>query len=427
MPLLYTFAKSARHFFESKPPAKKIFLACASLVVLLNVLARMLFPGQILDLDYNLFQPDGICYTKQAFNFAGVSSSQSSEIIIEKYRSLPIRYTPDIDEDKCKPLEGRILYPLISAPFVMLFGVNGMLISSAIIFLVGLFFCFLILLKFTKNSILAITLVTLVSCSSSILRWGISNTTDGLLFTLSSAFLFVFLKLLEQRKKSHLFIIFLLLLSMMLTKRSFYIPLIYTLLTLLFYLLSNRFFSEHNYKERFKQLGKYSFMPSAVLFVSIILDRALILLTPSQNSSWIVNTVLQCIKGDHVTANPGSTFSRLECDFQTTTYFYEILQVLLQSLLNIGAYFIVTLGQIFVLDKILFFFVANYFLYLIIYFKRDKELIHTLVAFFPLLLMFVASLNSTLGLNFRLELPSIPTLLLAALFSVQFFNRRLTT
>lgn len=386
----------------------------------------MLFPGQILGLDYNLFHPDGICYTKQAFDIAGVSSTQSSEIIIDKYRSLSIRYTPNIDENKCNALKSRVLYPLISAPFVMMFGINGMIISSALIFLIGLFFCLLILLRFTKYSTLAITLVALVSCSSSILRWGISNTTDSLLFTISSAFLFVFLKILDQRKKSQLAIISFILLLMILTKRSFYIPLIYSLITILFYLFSKKFVSEQKNPERYKQLGKYSLIPLFILLISIILDRALILLAPPQNNSWIVNTVLNCIKGESLAANPGSTFSSIECDFQTTNYFYEVFWALLQALLNIGAYFTVTIGQIFVFDKILFFFIVNYFLYLIIYLKRNKEMIHTLVAFFPLSLMFVASLNSTLGLNFRLELPSIPLLLLSALFSIQFFYRRLS-
>jgi len=427
MPRLYTVTKSVRQFFETKPPAKRVFFVFASLMIILNVAARILYPGQILGLDYNLYHPDGICYTKQAFDFAGVSSSESSQIILDKYRSLAIKYTPNIDESKCKSLEGRILYPLISSPFVMLLGMNGMLVSSVIIFLIGLFFCYLILHRYTTHSILAITLVSLVSSSSSILRWGISNTTDGLLFALSSAFFFVFLKMVEKKKKNDLYMILFVIILMLFTKRSFYIPLIYTLITLSFYFFSNiKIFANKKWYD-FKQFAKNALFPFFVLLFSLILDRVLVLFTHSQNNSWIVNSVFDCLKGSNVTANPGSTFSSITCNFQDTNYFSEFLSAVFQALSNMAAYFVVTLGQIFVLDKILFIFIANYFLFLVMTLKRKKRLVDTLVSFFPISLMFVASLNSTIGLNFRLELPSIPALLLAGLFSIQFFNKRLSS
>ena len=416
--------KAIRRFFAAKQSKKALFLAVMGLFILLNVGSRVLFPGQILGLDYNLFHPDGICYTKQSFDFAGVNSKESQIQILNKYQSLDIDYTPNFDEKKCQVLKGRILYPLISAPLVGIFGVDGMVISSVLILLLGLFLCLLILLKFTKQPVLAMFLVSIVSCSSSFLRWGISNTTDGLLFTLSCAFLLVFVNLLEKNSFKYFLLMSLILILMTFTRRSFYIPITYSLLTTIFFFITHRKKLRISRIKLLKELLKRQNFLLFIPFFAVGLDVINRNIFPVQNNSWIINSVINCLSGEKIIAQPGSTFTSINCSFDNSSYVSQVLGAFFQAFANIAVYIFVTIGQIFVLDKLLFFFIINYLVFLTITLMRRKRMreIDFIVAFFPIILIFIASLNSTLGLNFRLELPAIPVFLLAALFSVQRFN-----
>jgi hypothetical protein len=114
-------------------------------------------------MDFGLFHPDGTNY---------------------------LRFTEDLVEmniqDSTIYAWSRPLYPILSAPFFLLFGKGGMLVVPALCYLLfGL-----TLLKFSgarKSKLLISLLFLIVSSSSTLLRWVVADLTDSLhlfLFTL---------------------------------------------------------------------------------------------------------------------------------------------------------------------------------------------------------------------------------------------------
>jgi hypothetical protein len=79
----------------------------------------------------------------------------------------------------------RVLYPLLSVPFVRLLGVSGMLVVPAL----SLLTLMLLVAKIgiTQNKrITAVIVIFLISSSPTVMRWMLSNTTDALLVAIFS-------------------------------------------------------------------------------------------------------------------------------------------------------------------------------------------------------------------------------------------------
>jgi hypothetical protein len=74
----------------------------------------------------------------------------------------------------------RVLYPILSAPFVYFFGMPGMLAVPSLSLLVTMFAIYYYAKKM-KTPWIGLSIALFVSFSPTILRWVVSNCTDGLL------------------------------------------------------------------------------------------------------------------------------------------------------------------------------------------------------------------------------------------------------
>jgi hypothetical protein len=98
--------------------------------------------------------------------------------------------------------KSRVLYPILSVPFVALFGMQGMLVIPALSMLTLMIAIQMIGFKL-NNKFLAFLISALISISPVVSRWMFVNITDGLLTALASLFVVAFLYV----KKSNAFLI----------------------------------------------------------------------------------------------------------------------------------------------------------------------------------------------------------------------------
>ena len=104
-----------------------------------SVTARLKFNGLAYGFDYGLYQPDGMHYTFRTLNFLGNSEQVSAEMVSDWYADNGIKLS-QINPFDLLPennrvwgvISPRILYPILSIPFVALFGIPGLLAVSAI-------------------------------------------------------------------------------------------------------------------------------------------------------------------------------------------------------------------------------------------------------------------------------------------------------
>jgi hypothetical protein len=173
------------------------FYAVLFSIVFISLISRLLFNGLSLNFDYGLYQPDGAHYFYRTLVFLGHDSFSASNQVADWYRLNGIKnniFDPAILRPENEQLWGlvspRLLYPLLSVPFVWLFGAAGMLVVPILSFLILSLFCFL----FAKNhgsKNFGLILVFAVTLSPTILRWMISNVTDSLLSAIFAATAYV--------------------------------------------------------------------------------------------------------------------------------------------------------------------------------------------------------------------------------------------
>jgi len=157
-------------------------------------LSKLKFNGLVYGLDFGLFHPDGQLYSFRALTMVGNSETAAGSIVSDWYRSHAFKLNvidPQSLHYDTHPLwalyKSRMLYPILSAPFVLLFGMNGMLIIPALSMLVLMFSIQAIGIRL-ENKYLAFALAVLISMSPVITRWMFANITDGLLTALTSLF-----------------------------------------------------------------------------------------------------------------------------------------------------------------------------------------------------------------------------------------------
>ncbi len=162
----------------------------AGLLLLLAVFARLKFNGLVYTFDFGLYFPDGAHYTYRALTFLGNSPQHAAELTSNWYLTHGVKQN-SIDPNYLIPqtnpvwrlVSPRIVYPLLSAPFVYLFGIPGML-AIPIISLSFIIFAVINFSEKLKKGNLGLFIVILLLSSSTVLRWMISNCTDSLLTAL---------------------------------------------------------------------------------------------------------------------------------------------------------------------------------------------------------------------------------------------------
>jgi len=320
----------------------------------ISILLKIRFNGLVFGFDYGLYHPDGALYSTRAFDWSGFSESQSAKIVSDWYNTHAFKFNFTIPNDLYyanHPLypeySTRILYPLLSVPFIKLMGMQGMLVVPAL----SLLLLMLIIAKIgltLQKPLSTLVVVFLLSSSTTVLRWMLANTTDALLTGIFALVAFILFKKLST-VGWYVYIGILIVLSGV------------TRISLLFWLGIGLVFFLNNSKTK----GIYTALLSIVIVLPTIMSHS------------------------------GNSFLAVEGDRP----FLEKLFLYPFYLIKVTFY---EFAQLFVFDKILFFMC----IFSVYFSLRAFEKISSKY----LLIMFTAglltgALNGNVGVNFRYQLP----------------------
>jgi hypothetical protein len=243
----------------------------------------------------------------------------------------------------------RILYPLLSIPFVKLFGVPGMLAVPAFSLLILLLVVLKIGIDLNKPFIAFLTLVSAAS-SSTVVRWMMANTTDALLVGIFSLTTYCLVRKI--------------------TSYRWY--LVYGALIIL----------------------------SGLTRISIlfwIACASVLLIQKNRKKAIFITVVSLLIVIPTLLSNSSNSFLAVEADRSLWQRFllYPFY------LIKITFY---EFAQLFVLDRILFFMCVLSIYLSFKYINKDSSKYLLLVLFAGLL---TGAMNGTVGVNFRYQLPVI--------------------
>ena len=173
------------------------FLILGIVFWIVAVVAKWKFNGLIFDFDYSVYQPDGALYAVKTLQILGHNHAEAIRVVSAWYETKSPHLTFEISQNLKQDshlwgvVSTRLIYPLLSAPFVYLFGLNGMLVIPSLSYLLVIVFILLISIK-NQTQLLGIACLVLLTISSTFNRWMLVNYTDALLvalFTITSYFL----------------------------------------------------------------------------------------------------------------------------------------------------------------------------------------------------------------------------------------------
>jgi hypothetical protein len=156
-------------------------------LALLAIFSKLKFNGLILNFDYGIYQPDGSHYAYRTLVFMGVDPDLAADRVVDWYKIHGFKnniFTSELLSAENANAWGlvapRIMYSLLSIPFVYLFGIPGMMVIPVCSFLILIFTTYRIS-EIMKNRYVGIALVVAITNSPTVLRWMIANITDSLL------------------------------------------------------------------------------------------------------------------------------------------------------------------------------------------------------------------------------------------------------
>lgn len=330
-----------------------------------SFLSRLKYNGLIFGFDYGLFHPDGALYSFRALLWSGYSKVEAGQLVSDWYAANSFKSKPEgpslYYENNAftwNAYSSRILYPLLSVPFVKLFGVAGMLVVPSTTFLAVLLISCNIALRL-GHPLVGVFAVIAITLSTSVQRWMFSNITDGLLLLFTSLFtLLMFRRESLLLVKRDLFYLFLIIVGSSLTRFSAFI----------WFAVALVFFLHKRY------------IHSALTVTITVLSHLPIFLKPF--SGYVL---------------PGyGNKSLMEKVF---IYPYNLVKVT-----------IFELGQLYVLDR------SFFFLLLVVIALAIANRKRLSAQFFLIILIAVwltGAINGVLGVNFRYQIPVVPLLLWA--------------
>ena len=169
---------------------RKLQWVLVLVITAITVVGRLKFSGLILDFDYGIYQPDGSHYTYRTLTFLGVDSNAAAQSVVNWYQINGIKnniFPPEFLTPENEATWGlvapRILYSLLSVPFVYLFGISGMLAVPICSFVI-LVCCVFRMGELKGTQAIGFLLVLVLCTSPTVLRWMIANITDSLLAAL---------------------------------------------------------------------------------------------------------------------------------------------------------------------------------------------------------------------------------------------------
>lgn len=173
-----------------------------------TVVAKIKFDGLVFGFDYGVYQPDGKFYTYMALDFFNNNPADSAKQVVDWYAIHGFKMNTFTIQDLMPStsyaypvISHRILYPLLSAPFVAILGIPGMLVIPALSLLT-------LLLSVQKISIIAkkplvgFIIVLILSNSTTVLRWMIVNCTDSLLAGLFALVPFFLIRIVGKNRNA---------------------------------------------------------------------------------------------------------------------------------------------------------------------------------------------------------------------------------
>ena len=171
-----------------------------AIIWILAILIKFKFNGLVFGFDYGLYHPDGALYSVRALDWAGLSEIEAATRVSNWYNMHAFKFNTTSPVDlfyASHPLyeeySTRVLYPLLSVPFVKFFGVPGMLVIPALSLLIFMLLVAKIGIRHDKR-IIAVIVLFFVSSSSTVMRWMLSNTTDAVLVAIFSLAGFLLVK-----------------------------------------------------------------------------------------------------------------------------------------------------------------------------------------------------------------------------------------
>jgi hypothetical protein len=327
------------------------------LIWLIALVTKLHTNGLVYGLDYGLFHPDGTLYAFRSLTWLGKSQVEAGLEISNWYSNHASKFTefqPSSlyfeNNSGWAIYNLRYLYPLLSLPFVAMFGVPGMLVVPALSMLVLMLCTYEIARSFYLGSF-GVLLVIFFSASITVNRWMFVNTADPLLTALVSIALVVYIK--RERLKHWQTMLYLLVFLTSMTRFALFIWVAFGLVLL--------FKKERIAGSIVALIAFLSFLPT--LFVDF---------SPSVLANKSDLSIL-----DKVLAFPISLFR---------VAFFEIAQLV-------------------VLDRLLIF-----FLFCVTILALSKWKSESSIFFFAALisLWFTGAINGVIGVNFRYQLPLIP-------------------
>ena len=152
---------------------------------ILAVGSRFWANGLSFGLDFGIFQPDGAHYAYRTLLFLGHDSTSAAKEVTNWYQIHGFKNN-NFDSTLLLPtnlstwglVAPRVVYSVLSIPFVILFGLPGMLVVP-ILSLLGFFLVIMSLGRRFSNQNFALLFVFALSISPTFLRWMVSNITDS--------------------------------------------------------------------------------------------------------------------------------------------------------------------------------------------------------------------------------------------------------
>ena len=188
-----------------RPLVKFRFEIAVLLIWALAIAAKYKYNGLIFGFDYGNYQPDGKYYTYMALEYLNHSPARSAQQVVDWYLANGFKMNIFTIQDLMPStsyaypmISHRILYPLLSVPFVAAFGIPGMLVIPALSLLV-LFLAIQKLSQKLNKPWIGLGVVLTLALSTTVLRWMMVNCTDALLVAL---FAFVPFSILAFKQRS---------------------------------------------------------------------------------------------------------------------------------------------------------------------------------------------------------------------------------
>jgi hypothetical protein len=173
---------------------KRIYWLLSLGLLIGTIIAKVIYlNGSVLGLDYGLFHPDGMYYSFKTLTLLGNTQNEAG-LLVSNFYNIHAVGNPVIDPNSLHFGTGgweiyqlRLLYPLLSVPFVALFGLWGMLLIPIASFVALWFFA---TYRLQRNLLLGATTLLVLSTSWTVSRWMFANVSDALLVGLFVLYLF---------------------------------------------------------------------------------------------------------------------------------------------------------------------------------------------------------------------------------------------